>query len=53
MENIVQKGKYQKPSISTVAFDQDDVVKTSNGADVDYQQQGWSGENGFDNPFAG
>lgn len=50
MENIMQKGKYQKPSISIVVFEQDDVVTTSNGANVDYKQQDWGGC-GYDSPF--
>ena len=46
------KKQYQQVEFKVSLLTQNDVVRTSNGAELDYQQQGWSnGETGFDNPF--
>ena len=52
MKNVVTKGTYWSPNLQICEIDEQDVVRTSNGAEVDYQQQGWGSSTvGFDNPF--
>ena len=52
MKNIVTKGIYCFPILKVFEFDEPDVVRTSNGAEVDFQRQSWGSSTvGFDKPF--
>ena len=51
MTNVTQKGIYHSPVCTIRVIDRKDVVRTSNGVEVDYQQQSWANADGFDTPF--
>lgn len=52
MKNVTKKSMYRSPNLKIWQNDEQDVVRTSVGAEVDYQQQSWGNSTtGFDRPF--
>ena len=51
MTNVTKKDVYHSPVCTIRGIDSHDVIRTSNGVEVDYQQQGWENVGGFDTPF--
>ena len=46
------KKQYQQIELKLCLLEQSDVVRTSNGAEMDYKEQNWgSSDKGFDTPF--
>ena len=45
MKNVVTKSTYRSPNVRVCEFEEQDVVRTSNGAEVNYQEQSWGGSN--------
>ncbi|MGN1053270.1 MAG: hypothetical protein ACI4SH_07785 [Candidatus Scatosoma sp.] len=52
MKNVNKKRMYRSPNLKIWRNGEQDVVRTSNGLEVDYQLQKWGDyTKGFDKPF--